>query len=164
MQYLIKWKSRLRWPRAHSGHAGIEFLLSITSALLLYLLGLPAYDLLTNQSPQHLLAEHLVQEVLLSENLAQDVSLVEHLEYARHEAIRLEAVITVCPTQDGKNCLVGGDWHQGWIIFTDDAKPAHHLSIGDKLLHRQHGYAGEQPMVMAMDLIQYQADGSIYLD
>jgi Tfp pilus assembly protein FimT len=148
MQNFANLKNRLWQPRKHPGYTGIEFLAPIASVLLVYLLGLPIYNMLTDRGPEYLL---------------QEISLVSHLEYARQEAIRQQTVVTICPSRDGRNCQIGGDWTQGWMIFTDEASPPYHRSVGDQLLHRQLGYVGQQPLVATMDLIQYQADGSIRL-
>ncbi len=38
------------------------------------------------------------------------------LAFARSEAVKRGANITVCRSANGTNCLNGTDWHQGWIV------------------------------------------------
>lgn len=132
-----------------SGFTVVEAGTGLATLLSALLVGLPLYDVLNDRGPVHLL---------------QEASLASHLEYARREAVRLETVVTVCPSRDGRNCQPNGDWKQGWLIFTDDASPPMHFSVGDTMLHRQEGAVESQPLVAAMDLVRYQADGSIQLN
>lgn len=122
--------------------------MTIATTLSITLLGLPLYNLLSDRGPDYLL---------------QEAALASQLEYARQEAVRLGTVVTVCPSRDGRNCQQDGDWRQGWLIFTDASSPSHHLSVGDRLLHKQSGDVGQQPQV-AFNIVQYQADGSLRLN
>ena len=135
-------------PGKAQGFGFLEPLLGVFSLLLVIFTGQSLLALFTDNGPDHLL---------------QKSSLVSHLEYARQEAVRREATVTICPSEDGRSCQVGGDWQQGWLIFTDDAQPSHHLSVGDIFLHRQKTVAEKQPE-LAFDTIRYQADGSILLN
>jgi type IV fimbrial biogenesis protein FimT len=138
------WKS----PRA-KGFTSLGLLAVIVPALSLFLLGMPLLDKLTDSGNVQLLEQN---------------SLAAHLEYAREEAIRRQLPVTICPSHDNRNCLPGGNWQEGWIIFTDLENPSLNVSVGDKLLHRQDGEAGNQPLVASMDVLQYLPDGSLNLD
>lgn len=135
-------------PGRAEGFGLVEPLLGVLSLMLVIFTGQPLLSLFDDNDADHLL---------------QKSSLVSHLEYARQEAVRLEATVTICPSKDGRSCQEGGDWQQGWLIFTDDAQPSHHFSVGDKFLHRQKSVAEKQPE-LAFDTIRYQADGSILLN
>jgi Tfp pilus assembly protein FimT len=135
-------------PQSEQGFGALEPLLTAVSLLLVILAGQPLVSLLQGGSPKHLL---------------QQPSLISHLEYARQEAIRQEVTVTICPSTDGRNCQVGGNWQQGWLIFTDETLPHRHLSVGDKFLHRQQGLLEQQPE-LAFDIIRYEADGSLLLN
>ena len=149
MQMLPNWQSSRRQPGKHPGFTGVEVLAAIVSGLFLVLLGMPLYHFFTNDGDTALL---------------QSDSLASQLEYARSEAMRRELPITVCPSRDGRNCQHDGDWSAGWVIFIDNVRPMLHVSVGDKLLYRQKRIEGNHPLVAAMDVIQYQPDGSIRLD
>ncbi len=131
----------------HPGFTLVGTATTIATTLSLTLLGLPLYNLLNDRGPEYLL---------------QEASLASQLEYARQEAVRLGAVVTVCPSRDGRSCQQDGDWRQGWLIFIDETSPSYHLSVGDRLLHKQPGDVGQQPQV-AFNIVQYQADGSLRL-
>jgi len=131
------------------GFTSLGLLTVIVPALSLFLLGLPLLDKLTYSGNVQLLEQN---------------SLAAHLEYAREEAIRRQLPVTICPSHDSRNCLPGGNWQEGWIIFTDLESPNRNVSVGDKLLHKQRGEVGNQPLVASMDVLQYLPDGSLKLD
>jgi type IV fimbrial biogenesis protein FimT len=149
MQMLMNWQSCRQQPNKHPGFTGVEVLAAIVSGVLLFLLGMPLYSYLTYDGET---------------NLLRDESLASQLEYARLEAMRRDVPVTVCPSRDGRNCQRDGDWSAGWVIFIDNVRPMLHVSVGDKLLYRQKRIDGSHPLVAAMDVIQYQPDGSIRLD
>lgn len=58
-------------------------------------------------------------------NIIQDNKLVTQLNslqaslsFARSEAIKRNNFVTVCSSNDAKNCI--GDWNKGWIVFVDN--------------------------------------------
>jgi type IV fimbrial biogenesis protein FimT len=150
MHSSIGWQTTRR-QQSHpvKGFTSLELLAALVPTLFILLLGLPLFDRLTYSGETHLLAQN---------------SLASHLEYAREEAMRRELPVTICPSRDGRNCLMGGNWQQGWIIFTDQESPPLNISVGDKLLHKQSGKVGNQPLVASMDVLQYLPDGSLRLD
>ncbi len=137
------------WQRRPAGFSLIGSLVTWGTTAFALLLVMPVFHFVTDRGEVELL---------------QEPSLAAHLEYARQEAIRQETVVTVCPSRDGRSCQAGGDWRQGWLIFTDEVSPRLHFSVGDKLLYKQEGQVEAQPLVAAGELVQYQADGSIRLD
>jgi Tfp pilus assembly protein FimT len=142
-------QSHLRHLKKSAGYFGVELLEVIVSTLFMLLLGLPLYLQLIKPDPHPLL---------------RSASLASHLEYARQRAMHDAVTVTICPSLDGRNCLLDGDWSQGWLIFTDEASPPLHLSVGDTFLHRQTGRVEEQALITAMKVIQYRPDGSIRLN
>lgn len=46
---------------------------------------------------------------------ANDLVASAHL--ARSEAIKRNAVVTMCASSDGENCATSGGWEQGWIVL-----------------------------------------------
>ena len=134
-----------RQPGREQGFGALEPLLGAFSLLMVIFLGQPLVSLFHESG---------------SDQLLQQASLISHLEFARQEAMRRQTAVTICPSADGRNCQVGGDWQQGWLIFTDDNQPRRHLSVGDTFLHRQQSLVEEQPR-LAFDMVSYQADGTI---
>ncbi len=59
--------------------------------------------------------------------------------YARSEAIKRNARVSVCPSSNGSSCLADGNWHNGWVVFHDPNNNAS-LDAGEAVLRRQ----GEQ--------------------
>lgn len=43
------------------------------------------------------------------------------LQYARSEAIKRAARVSVCASDDGLSCLAAGNWEKGWLVFVDTA-------------------------------------------
>ena len=41
------------------------------------------------------------------------------LQVARTEAIKRNAMVSLCPSSDQATCTGNGNWHLGWIIFLD---------------------------------------------
>lgn len=54
-------------------------------------------------------------------SLAEINSFVGDLQFARSEAVKQGLPVTLCTSSDGITCLTNGNWHTGWIIFTDAA-------------------------------------------
>jgi type IV fimbrial biogenesis protein FimT len=42
-----------------------------------------------------------------------------HLNLARSEAIKRNSRAVLCKSSDGLQCVAGGSWEQGWIVFHD---------------------------------------------
>ncbi len=51
--------------------------------------------------------------------VTQTNDFVTSLNMARSEAVKRGDRVTVCKSADNATCIGGGDWQQGWIIFTD---------------------------------------------
>lgn len=41
------------------------------------------------------------------------------LNQARTSAITQGQLVVACPSRDGATCDGGGEWHRGWLVFTD---------------------------------------------
>lgn len=61
-----------------------------------------------------------MREFLQANRLAaQSNEFITTLSLARSEALKRGRPVTVCRSMDGASC--GGEWADGWIVFTDDA-------------------------------------------
>lgn len=47
-------------------------------------------------------------------------NLVRALQLARSEAVKRNAPVTVCRSQDQAQCKTGSGWTDGWIVFVED--------------------------------------------
>ena len=61
-------------------------------------------------------------------------SLVSQMSHARLAAVKYRHPTVLCPTVDGEQCLPGGDWSNGWMIFIHRDKPLRPIVAFD-LLH-----------------------------
>lgn len=46
-------------------------------------------------------------------------SMAAHLHLARSEAIKRGIQVVLCPSTDGKTCLDGFEWQEGFIVYAD---------------------------------------------
>ena len=59
-------------------------------------------------------------------------TMIGHLAYARSEAVKRSAQVSICVSSDTANCT-GGNWEDGWIVFLD-ANPVGVVGVGDEIL------------------------------
>jgi type IV fimbrial biogenesis protein FimT len=68
-------------------------------------------------------------------------ALLVSLQLARNDAVTRGGTTVVCKSSDGAQCVSGGGWEQGWIVF-DDANHDAQRNPGERLLARQDGAPG----------------------
>lgn len=51
--------------------------------------------------------------------IATSNEILSALHVARNEAIKLNARVTICESDDGLTCTGSDDWKGGWIVFVD---------------------------------------------
>lgn len=79
----------------------IELMVAVAVLAILALVAVPAYN-----------------EVVLGSRLTSLAnSFVSSLSLARSEAIKRNALVTVCKSADGASCTNDGGWQQGWIVL-----------------------------------------------
>jgi type IV fimbrial biogenesis protein FimT len=80
--------------------------------------------------------------VTSSNRIASEVNgLLGDMQYARSEAVKEGAPVTVCMSTDGNTCATGvANWQTGWIVFSD-ANGDHTVNNGDPLLRAQKSFA-----------------------
>ncbi len=88
--------------RQQRGFTMIELLITITIAVILLTIAAPSF--------QSFIAQNRVESA--------SNQLLASFAYARSEAIKRGARITVCKSSDAANCG-GAGWEEGWIIFLD---------------------------------------------
>jgi type IV fimbrial biogenesis protein FimT len=60
-------------------------------------------------------------QVLNNRSLTLGGDLVTALNFAREEAVKRGARVSICPSSDGATCLTATDWAKGWMVFVDGA-------------------------------------------
>lgn len=81
--------------------------------------------------------------VTSSNRAAQEVNaLLGDMRYARTEAVKEGAPVTVCTSADGLNCSGSTQWNAGWIVFAD-ANGNHVRDANEPLLRVQKSLAIE---------------------
>ena len=67
------------------------------------------------------------------------------LALARSEAIKRNAMVTLCKSRDGVSCTDDSAWHEGWLVFADDNNN-HDIDSGEMILHVQERLAGDMKL------------------
>jgi type IV fimbrial biogenesis protein FimT len=87
----------------HGGFTLIEMMVTLAVAATLLSAAAPSFVALIDDNR----AAGAANDVLAS------------LQFARSEAVKRAADVTLCPSSDGAGCSDGTDWKNGWIIFVD---------------------------------------------
>lgn len=115
-----------RRTRRRHGFTAVELLVVLAIAAILVSLAAPSF-----------------QGLLTSNRIKNHFSLLQRdLQLTRAEALRTGQSVTICTSSNGSSCNISsGDWHSGWIIFTD---PQGNRSIdpGDQILRVQPPLSG----------------------
>ncbi len=86
--------------------------------------------------------------------------LVLTLNYARSEAIKRFAVVSLCASDDGANCTATA-WDQGWIVFLD-ADVAGQVDAGDIVLRVHEALDGNVTVTLTGPAyVEYQPSGML---
>lgn len=86
------------------GFTLIEAMVAIAVMLVLMAVAVPSFRDASHRSQLRSAANELVTSV----------------HFARSEAIKRNAPVTMCVSADGEHCATSGGWEQGWIIRADD--------------------------------------------
>jgi len=90
---------------------------------------------------------------------AQTNDLMSTLTYARAEAMRRGARMTVCPSDNGADCTGGSDWSVGLIVFVDSNRDSI-ASPGEELVRTADAPAGNNTITATGVLASLQFRGS----
>jgi type IV fimbrial biogenesis protein FimT len=80
----------------------------------------------------------LVQDARMTAAVNQ---LMGHLSLARSEAIKRNAMVVLCKSNNGASCSGDAVWHEGWIVFADD-NDNHDVDAGETVIHVQQKLGG----------------------
>ena len=87
-------------------------------------------------------------------------SFVGDLQFARSEAIKQGAPVSVCASSDGLNCLGANTWQSGWIVFLDlDGSGT--VTTGDQVLRKRPAWVGGDTFAAAPSItaVTFSRDG-----
>lgn len=81
--------------------------------------------------------------LVADKRLRAEVDALFHaVHLARKESIVRRRVVSICPSDDGQNCVASNDWSNGWIMFVNKGlRNTLQRDAGEELL-RQHKVGG----------------------
>ncbi|HRY14609.1 MAG TPA: GspH/FimT family pseudopilin [Candidatus Competibacteraceae bacterium] len=100
-----------------------ELMITIAVAAIVLAIGVPSFQ----------------QVVRNNQATSQMNDLIGSLSLARSEAVKRGRRVVMCKSNDGATC--SGNWHDGWIVFVDDANENATPDAGEDIL-RVHGPLG----------------------
>jgi type IV fimbrial biogenesis protein FimT len=83
-----------------------------------------------------------MQSVVYEQRLTAYVNeLLGDLQLARSEAIRRAASVTLCKSNTGQACTTDSDWHEGWLLFSDENENGR-IDAGESILRIRQSLEG----------------------
>lgn len=70
-------------------------------------------------------------------------ALFHALHLARKESIMRRKVVSLCPSQDGAQCMAGTDWSGGWIMFENSDRDSPPRVDAGEFVLQTHRVSGE---------------------
>ncbi|AJQ92405.1 GspH/FimT family pseudopilin [Gynuella sunshinyii] len=101
--------------RLSKGFTLIELLVTIAIMAILMAVAVPSF----------------VQQIRDNQVVATTTKLQEALSFARSEAIKRSAFITICSSTNGSTCLTSPDWTKGWLVFVDNVSSESSASVSE---------------------------------
>ena len=129
--------------KARDGFTLIEMLVVLVIIAVLLRLAAPSFQRL----------------IVDSRMTTQSNELLTTLYFARSEAVKRNAVVSVCKSADGSTCATSGTWAQGWIVFTDSTASGTLGTVdslsGDEVLRAHGALTGNSTLVGRTALASY---------
>lgn len=114
--------------RRISGFSVTELMVVVAIVAILLSIGAPSFRYITNSYRMSAEANGLLGDLM----------------YARAEALREGQTVTVCVSNNGTDCTGGGNWANGWIVFSDP-NTNQIVDANETVLRRQAGFPGATP-------------------
>jgi type IV fimbrial biogenesis protein FimT len=123
-----------------NGFTLIELMVTIAVAAILLSIGIPAFNQMT-----------------ATNRIASETNdLVSALNFARSEAVKRGATVSVCSSNNGTGC--SGSWSDGWLVFVDaDGDAA--VDAGDTVVRAGEPKSGGTTWASGGGNITFQASG-----
>jgi type IV fimbrial biogenesis protein FimT len=138
-------------PRGARGFSLVETLVVMTIVVIVVGIAVPSYKYVTN-----------------SNRVSAEVNqLLADMQYARSEAVKEGATVTVCPwdstTNTSPTCLTSGatTWNKGWFVFSD-LNGDGNFNTGDKVLRSQPSFSSSDTFVSsdtAVTFVSFNREG-----
>lgn len=96
---------RRKMMRKLKGFTLVELMIALTVAAIVLGMAVPSFKL----------------TMLNNSSASVGGELTTALNFARSEAVKRAARISVCASDDGTTCLAANNWDKGWLVFVDDA-------------------------------------------
>lgn len=139
-------ETRLRPPGTAAGFTLVELVVVCTIVGILLAVGVPSFKYVTT-----------------SNRVSAEVNgLLGDLQFARSEAIKQGQTISLCPTNDGANCLTtSSDWETGWLVFLDVNGNGKIDNATDQVLRVQKAFSGADTFVVdnGIKYVSFNRDG-----
>lgn len=139
--YVDRVKPKTLRIKDQRGFTLVELLVAIAVLSILVAIGVPTFN----------------QVTLTSKLRAYSNEIVASSSLARSEAIKRNAIVTMCVSSDGVNCEADG-WEEGWIIF-QDADTDGVVDSTETLIQRQPPTDTGFQIVAAVDTLNFQPSG-----
>jgi type IV fimbrial biogenesis protein FimT len=68
-------------------------------------------------------------------------TMIGHLAYARSEAVKRSAQVSICVSSDAANCTAG-NWEDGWIVYVDSDSDDNFNSATEEILRANQAMDG----------------------
>jgi len=116
------------FKRRESGYTMMELMMALAVVAILSFIAVPGFKYVTT-----------------SNRVATEVNgLLGDMLFARSEAVKEGATVTVCISSDGATCLgngAGGAWQLGWIVFLD-TNGNKQVDAGEAVIRVQPAFSG----------------------
>lgn len=130
----------------HKGFTVIELMIVVTVMSILLAISLPGF-------------QSTIERMTTN---SQAKTLLSALNYARSEAIKRRAVVTVCASASGADCSAGA-WGSGWLVYVDNNDDATggagSVDAGDEVLRVYTELGSGSTMTYPSAMLQYDSQG-----